>query len=1238
MELIIQPEEVGILARPLSQHIDREQLVAYITEVEQLQIRSALGGVLFSEIKQSPSTFDIILNGGSDEVGEVSGGIRKAMAYYVYARVIREGGTIPTRWGAVEKTDEYATRLDQEQKNTIYRECNNIADAYMAEVVNYAKAQGWIDAQGANPTRRMAYVVGSEEADADKMPCKSRQSVNANLVAGDGINIVDGEISVNMSEVQRGTGMTALAQRVTNAETNIEEVRRLATQREEVTVGNGLIKDDKGSISVDFEVVASNAEITNIRTTANEAKKEARQAKKLAEDAISTLEAINQIASDAETTAQRAKTEADSAVTTAVDAVGVAGSALTTAGQATETANDALLKANSAQTSATNAENSAKASALSASSAKTSAENAKKSAEEVAKGISSIDGKVSESVSKAVDGAFGDVNQALTKQAEELETKAPKVGYAPDLKVDFAKELVGRGVAAPQEIGTIRPTGVISIGDGNASIEKVKGNSLVWNQKIKGLIAKANNFYGLSMSISEDGVISINGTVTADFVNPFVTEYGKAENALAKAPLGRYVLDVKIINNPDNINLDIYAFNSRISFPKSSKSTTSYKKIGDCSSLDHRGGFGLTSYGGSGTVFNNVCFKISLYNLTQMFGAGNEPTTIEEFEARKPLGVSDDYNEGEIISYDAKELKSVGFNAFNGTYAKVIGGQKYHAYGTITSIGFTTELGGETTAITLDSEGMFTPAEDGYVYAEGTDICIHLTHTYTPEHTTEYEEDTLRLPNIKSIKDKDGNPLFPYGLLSAGTAHDEITATKAVKRIGVVDMGTLSWYAFTSNIIYMGCKGGVVAKMKESLTPTTRANILCSIYKTGPSTGLIASGDKTVARNAVAGKDGHLFVYDSSYADATSFKQAMQGVLLYYELAEPIEVDLPEPLNITYDAWDFGTEELIAEGKTTPLNADIVYQFNAVDRIRENTTNVSEIEEEVATKQQELTLTVLDNGNIRIGNLQGQTKDFMPATPSGDPMHYAYITAGALYNDTDKPISRLAPWKTEESWVKNADGTYTYSYADVYVQHLPGHWYLNGLGDITNEDMAVIYDVGRLFVGVDISNAYGSRSRTFLLSKKAGIEGKAFNLYYFVNQSNVASVIVLCDAINCSVSNMHIAFDNTKLIYVLPNLTVDSITVQSSISSAFKRASSLRFCNIRKLRISLSFSDSPQIYKCCILYLINNVHAELKSAITVTLHPDAYARIANQPDIIEALETKNAELASTGGSIALVSA
>jgi hypothetical protein len=70
---------------------------------------------------------------------------------------------------------------------------------------------------------------------------------------------------------------------------------------------------------------------------------------------------------------------------------------------------------------------------------------------------------------------------------------------------------------------------------------------------------------------------------------------------------------------------------------------------------------------------------------------------------------------------------------------------------------------------------------------------------------------------------------------------------------------------------------------------------------------------------------------------------------------------------------------------------------NAKDVVS-NTQAINLLAEAVATKQQELTLTVLDNGNIRIGNLQGQTKDFMPATPSGDPMHEAYKLLGRTYN------------------------------------------------------------------------------------------------------------------------------------------------------------------------------------------------------------------------------------------------
>lgn len=56
---------------------------------------------------------------------------------------------------------------------------------------------------------------------------------------------------------------------------------------------------------------------------------------------------------------------------------------------------------------------------------------------------------------------------------------------------------------------------------------------------------------------------------------------------------------------------------------------------------------------------------------------------------------------------------------------------------------------------------------------------------------------------------------------------------------------------------------------------------------------------------------------------------------------------------------------------------------------------------QIEGKQDTLTLTVKDNGNIVIGNIAGQTKEFMPATPSGDPMHYYYLSHfGVIYNES----------------------------------------------------------------------------------------------------------------------------------------------------------------------------------------------------------------------------------------------
>lgn len=74
------------------------------------------------------------------------------------------------------------------------------------------------------------------------------------------------------------------------------------------------------------------------------------------------------------------------------------------------------------------------------------------------------------------------------------------------------------------------------------------------------------------------------------------------------------------------------------------------------------------------------------------------------------------------------------------------------------------------------------------------------------------------------------------------------------------------------------------------------------------------------------GRSSNTFVaFNSSITTLADFKSAMSGVMLYYELAEPIETTIAPPLDLTYKVADFGTEESISEGKSTPFNGIIKY-------------------------------------------------------------------------------------------------------------------------------------------------------------------------------------------------------------------------------------------------------------------------------------------------------------------------
>lgn len=383
---------------------------------------------------------------------------------------------------------------------------------------------------------------------------------------------------------------------------------------------------------------------------------------------------------------------------------------------------------------------------------------------------------------------------------------------------------------------------------------------------------------------------------------------GSPHNFLYRTSCG----DASIANDGNGIIQSIHGntlvWNQLVDTGTTSVTTVNTQKyltvIGGVKSIITGDGSAISVTGGVDTVFN----------LTQMFGAGMEPSTVAEFKEMFPLDYYE-YNAGEFLHLKATGIKTVGFNAFNiatGT-AALFGGSQYQITGTYAFVEYST---GE--ELTPDVDGLFTPTENGMltVVDGSTDTCVHLVWSgYRNGEYEKYWENTKELP-ITTITDSNGDVIFPDGLKSAINAYDEITPTKAIKRIGVVDMGNLKWSANAGGTGWIALPPSDFKKVGN----TTLANMRCIPYQTLRGADSSVDTQKTICFiNSSA-----FSVRDASYADAAAFKTAMSGVMLYYELAEPVEYEFPESLNLTYKVADFGTEQILPVNDAEPTTASFI--------------------------------------------------------------------------------------------------------------------------------------------------------------------------------------------------------------------------------------------------------------------------------------------------------------------------
>lgn len=349
-----------------------------------------------------------------------------------------------------------------------------------------------------------------------------------------------------------------------------------------------------------------------------------------------------------------------------------------------------------------------------------------------------------------------------------------------------------------------------------------------------------------------------------------------------------------------------------------------------------------------------------LIDLTLMFGSGNEPTTVEEFEKMFPADYYP-YNAGEIVSAGTESVVEQGANlllltpdlplanidyVFENTAKRIIkpgelvyamSANNYYKKATIdrSEIGISSFHSSDSTVfdagyglgigIALVAGKMYKVGfkrypscsgclgfafydANGNWLSSGSILTVEAGGTISVPPDTRYSVAVIRrannLANIGlydiSVVPADVSTAYApyhsnvyqipeaikalpgYGW-SAGTARNYIDYEnkKYVQCVGSLDLGTKNWLMYKDGdytpFFYLNAVSDIRGGTSNFLCPKYQ---YVKIGVTDSASGLYVLENTTVR------------VRDTAYTDAATFKQAMQGVILYYELANPIITDI----------------------------------------------------------------------------------------------------------------------------------------------------------------------------------------------------------------------------------------------------------------------------------------------------------------------------------------------------------
>lgn len=552
-------------------------------------------------------------------------------------------------------------------------------------------------------------------------------------------------------------------------------------------------------------------------------------------------------------------------------------------------------------------------------------------------------------------------------RAEGVEAgKADKDGIYPDLTAGTALQLLGNTYTEDKTPYNFRKSGG-SVKVGTREKDKLVGGTIAWNQLYDGSFS-TNPYWSMS---------NASGSVSNNVYTVVVSANGAAYAEKSISAIASHVYIMTASVKSDSNKWRFYFFYNNFSVNMRFDVTTSWTQV---SALFKEGNDPKNTFRVAATKSDNLPVagdwcqikECMMIDLTQMFGSTIADYIYSLEQATVGAGVAYfrklfpkpyyDYNAGELMSVKTSAHNMTGKNLFNPTNRQywisqnaLSCGRSYAGSsdsGNIVYVKGATTVTVSTTATQtryrvclidepLAENASATPIsgvnKDGtansiivnvsghnYLLVNATDLSaiqVELGSTataYEPYELHSYALDPdLELRGIPKL---DANNALYYD----GDIYE--SNKKVTRRYALSHLGDWAWntngtvfYAYPPSTLKLGSPSGAAANM-------LCAKYVNTDYVTGTST------DKTIYN---ASSTGMVYINDSAYSDAATFKAALNGVYLLYEVKAPTTEEA-DPYAEIQIVSPYGTEEYVDERAVAiPVGHDTEYPTDLVAKIEE---------------------------------------------------------------------------------------------------------------------------------------------------------------------------------------------------------------------------------------------------------------------------------------------------------------